>query len=144
MAYTVEANLKTAEIKAQLDDTSVWLYAASEWHRLYRQYVPYREGALYSSVSITGKGNTAQITHTVPYAHYIYEGVVYGPSVPIMQGGAPTGYFSPKTPKNNTGRALTYSTLYSGKATKHWDVAAQATQLPLLVQSVENYIKAKL
>lgn len=141
---SVEVKLRTRELLEKLESPELWRYAASEWHKLYRQYVPYKEGALYANVNITADRNTAQIEHTVPYAHYMYEGVVYGPNVPIMHGGAVTGYFSPKEPKNNTGRALTYSTVYSGKATKHWDVAAMPTQLPLLEQSIESYIKAKL
>lgn len=141
---SVEVNLRTRELLEKLESPELWRYAASEWHRLYRQYVPYQEGALYSNIIITADRGKAQIEHTVPYAHYIYEGKVYGPSIPIMQGGAPTGYFSPKTPKHSTGKALTYSTVYSGKATKHWDVAAIPTQLPLLEQSIENYIKVKL
>lgn len=144
MAIRVEANLRTKDLVAQLNDSALWLYAAQEWHRLYRQYVPYREGMLYNSVVYSAENGQATITHTVPYAHYIYEGVVYGPSVPIMQGGTVTGYFSPKTPKTSTGRALTYSTLYSGKATKHWDQAAKATKLPLLEKAIDGYIKAKL
>lgn len=140
----VETNLRTRELLSRLESPEVWQYAASEWHRLYRQYVPFREGLLYSTVNITAEKNSAQIEHTVPYAHYMYEGVVYGPSVPIMQGGVPTGFFSPQIPKRNTGRELAYSTLYSGKATRHWDEAAMPTQLPLLEQSVADYIAAKL
>ena len=140
----VEIKLKTKELAAKLDDAGTWTYAASEWHRLYRQYVPYAEGMLYNTIRITGSKGHAEITHTVPYAHYMYEGVIYGPSVPIMQGGVPTGYFTPVDIKHNTGRPITYSKLYSGKATRHWDEAAMATQLPLLEESVGKFIKAKL
>ena len=144
MAAKVEVNLKTKELAAKINNPATWKYAASEWHRLYRQYVPYAEGMLYNSIKINADKNGATITHTVPYAHYMYEGVVYGPSVPIMQGGVPTGYFTPVDIKHNTGRALTYSKLYSGKATRHWDEAAMATQLPLLEESVGKFIKSKL
>ena len=140
----VEAHLKTAQLLGRINAPEVWTYAASEWHKLYRQYVPYRNGALYSSVSITAQKGTATITHTAPYANYLYNGVVYGPSVPIKQNGVITSWFSPKAPKHSTGRAMTYSTLFSGKATKHWDEAAKATQLPLLNASVEAYLKNNL
>lgn len=144
MAVRIEANLRTKELVSGLNDPALWLYAAQEWHRLYRPYVPYREGFLYNSV-VYGSGNgQATITHYMPYAHYMYEGVVYASSVPIVQGSAVTGYTSPRVPKYNTGRALTYSTLYSGMATKHWDQAAKATKLPLLEKAIDGYIKAKL
>ena len=140
----VEIKLNTKVLAARLENAATWIYAAEEWHRLYRQYVPYAEGMLYNSVKINASKKGATITHTVPYAHYLYEGVVYSPSVPIMHGGVVTGYFTPVDKKNNTGRALTYSKLYSGKATRHWDEAAKPTQMPLLEQAVGNYIKAKL
>lgn len=140
----VEIKLNTKVLAAKLENAATWIYAAEEWHRLYRQYVPYKEGMLYNSIKINASKKGATITHTVPYAHYLYEGVVYGPSVPIMHGGVPTGYFSPVSPKNNTGRSLTYSKLYSGKATRHWDEAAKPTQMPLLEESIAKYIEAKL
>lgn len=136
----VEVKLNTRVLGAKLESAETWTYAAEEWHRLYRDYVPYREGALYGNIKIVAKKNAATIVHTVPYAHYLYEGVVYA----ITHGGVPTGYFLPKTPKNNTGRALTYSTLYAGKATRHWDEAAKPTRMPLLLRSLEAHIKAKL
>ena len=144
MAVTIKANLKTRELAGKMNDPAVWLYAANEWHRLYRQYVPYKEGMLYNSVTYNCEQGKATVTHTVPYAHYLYEGVVYEPSVPIMQGATVTGYFTPVDKKTSSGRSLTYSTLYSGKATKHWDEAAKATQMPLLEKSVKAYIEGRL
>lgn len=112
-----------------------WTYAASEWHRLYRPYVPFREGALYNTVNITGGGGEGMIEHTVPYAHYLYEGEVFGPNIPIMQGGVPVGYFSPVVPKHPTGKLMHYS----GMGSRHWDEAAKPTQLPMLVQSLQAF-----
>ena len=113
-----------------------WTFAGSEWHRLYRPFCPFREGALYNQVNITGGGGNAVIEHTVPYAHYLYEGVVYGPNVPIMQGGEMVGYFSPEAPKHPTGKMLHYS----GMGSRHWDEAARPTQLPRLIQSVQGFV----
>ena len=120
----------------RVEDEKFWTYAASEWHRLYRAYCPFREGALYNIVNISGGGGEGMIEHTVPYAHYLYEGEVYGPNVPIMQGGALVGYFSPVAPKHPTGKMLHYS----GMGSRHWDEAARPTQLPLLVQSLQAFV----
>lgn len=113
-----------------------WTFAATEWHRLYRPYVPFREGALYGQVNISGGDSVGTIEHTVPYAHYAYEGLVYGPNVPISQGGAIVGYFSPVAPKHPTGRMLQFS----GMGSRHWDEAAKPTQLPALVRSLQAFV----
>lgn len=55
---------------SKVRSNAFWTFAATEWHRLYSPYVPYREGMLYNTVRITPK----QIEHVVPYARYIYEG----------------------------------------------------------------------
>ena len=120
----------------RVEGEKFWTYAGSEWHRLYRPYVPFKEGALYNTVNITGGGNNAIIEHTVPYAHYAYEGEVYGPNVPIMQGGAIAGFYSPIKPKHPTGKMLHFS----GMGSRHWDEAARPTQFPMLVQSLQAFV----
>lgn len=130
-----EVNIDIQGHMNRVQSEKFWTYAASEWHRLYRPYVPFKEGALYGTVSITGGGGAGQIEHTVPYAHYAYEGEVYGPNVPIMQGGVAVGYYSPVAPKHPTGRMMHFS----GMGTRHWDEAARPTQLPLLIQSLQAF-----
>lgn len=120
----------------KVQGSKFWTYAASEWHRLYRPYVPYKEGMLYNTVKISGGGGDGEIEHTVPYAHYAYEGLVYGPNVPIVQGGAVVGYYSPTAPKHPTGAMMHYS----GMGSRHWDQAARPTQLPLLVRSLQAFV----
>ena len=136
MEFVVES--VNIDIQGHMDrvrSEKFWTYAASEWHRLYRPYVPFREGALYNTVNITGGGGEGMIEHTVPYAHYLYEGEVFGPNIPIMQGGVPVGYFSPVVPKHPTGKLMHYS----GMGSRHWDEAAKPTQLPMLVQSLQAF-----
>lgn len=52
------------------NDPAFWIYAATEWHRLYEPYVPMQSGLLKDTVSIRPK----EIEHTVPYARYQYYG----------------------------------------------------------------------
>lgn len=113
-----------------------WTYAAVEWHRLYRMYVPFREGILYGTVNITGGNGEGTVEHTAPYAHYAYEGVVYGPNVPITQGGQTVGFFFPAAPKHPTGAMMHYT----GTGSRHWDEAAKPTQLPLLIRSMQGFV----
>lgn len=131
-----EVNINVPGHMDRVRSEKLWTFAASEWHRLYRPYCPFREGALYNTVNITGGGGEGMIEHTVPYAHYLYEGECYGPNVPISQGGAIVGYYSPVKPKHPTGAMLHYS----GMGSRHWDEAARPTCLPLLQQSVQAFV----
>lgn len=130
-----EMNINADAHIAKIRDPTFWMYAATEWHRLYREYVPFSEGALYNSVSIQGGDGNGTIEHTAPYAHYMYEGLVMGPNVPIVQGGAVVGFFSPEKPKHYTGGVLHFT----GMASRHWDEAAAPAKMPLLIQSIQGF-----
>ena len=131
-----EININIQGHLSKVEGDKFWTFAGSEWHRLYRPYVPFREGALYNTVNITPGHLNAVIEHTAPYAHYQYEGLVYGPNAPITQGGAVVGYYSPKVPKHPNGKMLRYS----GMGTRHWDEAARPAMFPLLIQSLQAFV----
>lgn len=119
------------------ESRKLWLYAATEWHRLYKDWVPMNTGILYMNTSIRPK----EIEHLAPYAHYMYEGRVYGPSIPISESGVITGFFSPRNrPKSPTMRKLKYSRQQHPKASAKWDQAAKPTQLPKLVRSMQGFV----
>lgn len=118
-----------------------WTFAATEWHRLYEPYVPYHEGILANTVTIIGGRGNGEIHHTAPYARYQYHGKAYGPSYPIMQNGVIVGYRSPKgLPKHPTGKSLQYKRDQHPLASAFWDKAAQPTQLPKLIRTMQRYI----
>lgn len=121
------------------NDPVFWKYAAVQWHRLFKDYVPMNQGELYNQVSIRPK----EIEHTVPYAHYQYEGKAYGPNYPIMEGGRTVGFFSqPNRAKKPTGKSLQYSKQFHPKASAKWDQAAAPTQLPKLARELQAYINS--
>lgn len=137
MEFVVESvDINIRGHMSRVQGEKFWTYAASEWHRLYRSYVPFKEGILYNTVNITGGNGNGIIEHTVPYAHYAYEGLVYGPNVPIVQGGQVVGFFSPTAPKHPTGKMLHYS----GMGSRHWDEAAKPTMFPLLINSLQGFV----
>ena len=118
-------------------DREFWIFAATEWHRLYKDYVPMKNGPLYQQITVRPK----EIEHTAPYAHYQYEGKVYGPNFPIVEGSRAVGFFSqPNRRKHPTGKSLQYSKQYHAKASEKWDQAAAPTQLPKLASSLQAYI----
>lgn len=88
------------------DDKTFWKFAATEWHRLYEDYVPYRSGQLYKNVRI----EPGKITHVVPYAH-----------------------------RNYVGR-FNFRQNQHPRASRMWDKAAEPTQKPKLIASLQAYI----
>lgn len=85
--------------------------------------IPFQQGALRNSVNYPQGIYGGEIEYNTPYAHYQYEGIVYGPNIPIRDaGGNITGWYSPPS-KNPTGRPLTYHTAGTGD---HWFEKAKA------------------
>lgn len=79
--------------------------------------IPFQQGALRNSVNYPQGIYGGEIEYNTPYAHYQYEGIVYGPNIPIRDAeGNITGWYSPPK-KNPTGRPLTYHTAGTGD---HW------------------------
>ena len=79
--------------------------------------IPFHQGALRNSVNYPQGIYGGEIEYNTPYAHYMYEGIVYGPNIPIRDAeGNITGWYSPPK-KNPTGRQLQYHTAGTGD---HW------------------------
>lgn len=76
----------------------------------------------------SGKATEKLVTwgEGLPYAHYVYEGVIYGPNIPITKYNYMAGksevvaWFSPKGKgtKYPTDRMMDY---YEWKPARHWD-----------------------
>ncbi len=72
--------------------------------------IPFKQGALRNSVNYPQGIYGGEIGYNTPYAHYQYDGIVYGPNYPIRDAqGNITGWYSPPK-KYPTGRQLTYHT----------------------------------
>ena len=117
-------------------------FLASEAERLMDPYVPADSLMLAQNIRISADDEKGSITYQSPYAHYQYEGEVYGPNYPIMDGGEVTGWYSPpfKTP---TGQKLQYSTFRHPLATSHWDRAMLAARKQDLLRSYEKYLRGR-
>lgn len=105
-------------------------------YRYMDKYVPLETGDLRSNVSLT----TNSITYKSPYAHYMYEGKVMGPNIPLTQKGVPEpiGWFSPKNkPKSYTGADITYHTAGTGH---HWDERMKSADMNQVIKEVQNYL----
>ena len=110
-------------------------------HQVYadmsEKYVPYDTGALTHSVRVTP--NYVQWGKGIPYAHYMYEGIVYGPNIPIFSNGQIIGYWSipgrPKSPSWTTvhgewsQKRFVYNKSVHPLAQSHWDLAVYRNEM---------------
>ncbi len=89
--------------------------------RLMKPYTPFKSGFLEKSAvfgTVIGSGEIRQIA---PYARYLYYGEVYGPNIPIFEGGHLVGFFSPPgQAKYPTGVDIKYDTTHHPLAGKMW------------------------
>lgn len=113
ISVSVESHIDIPAVMSSIRDKRFWTFAASEWHRLYSSYVPMDTGTLKNTVDIRSTENYGDITHTVPYAHYQYE-----------------GHFNFRKDRNP-------------KASRQWDKAAIPTEEPKLIRSLQRYIDTR-
>ena len=93
----------------------------SECMRLMVPYTPRRNGMLEESVKLGTVIGSGELRYLSPYARYLYYGEVYGPNIPIFEGGQLVGFFSPKGQKKHpTGRQMNYDTSRHPQAGKLW------------------------
>lgn len=104
-------------------------------------YVPARTGMLSTNTRVTPQ----YVEYISPYAHYMYEGVVYGPNIPIMENGVIVGWFSqPGVSKQPTGRQINYSHEMHDRATHHWEQAMIAERGTEFLADVTKIIQDKI
>lgn len=108
------------------------LVLAGEVARQCDPYVPMQSGTLKNSVQIAPDGS--EIVYNQPYAHYQYEGKVYGPNIPTKDGG----FFSPVAPKHETGAELDYHGAPMRGA--HWDKRMMADHADEVVDAVARRV----
>lgn len=103
------------------------------------KYVPMKDGDLPSKVN-EGKN---YVHYLSPYAHYMYEGRVMGPNVPIKRDGIIVGWFSPIKPKYYTGEDIIYSTTKHPLASSHWDKKMWSAEKEQVIREVQNYMRSR-
>lgn len=118
------------------------LYLANTCRRFMDPYVPAKNMMLAQNVRVYADDDTGYIEYNSPYAHYMYEGEVYGPSYPIVKGGVAVGFWSPpyKTP---TGRSIHYNKFRHPLATSHWDRAMMTARARDVARSYEAYLLSR-
>lgn len=67
------------------------------------------------------KVSTDEIIYPGPYAHYLWEGRVMGPNIPVFDKNGNIVRWWSKAPKYYTGKDIVFSTEVHPLATSHWD-----------------------
>lgn len=99
--------------------------------------IPFQQGALRNSVNYPEGIYGGEIEWNTPYAHLMYEGIIYGPNIPITDSaGNITGYYSPPK-KYPTGRPIQYHT---PGTTDHWFERAKEKNLQSWVDLVKKTV----
>ena len=123
------------------------LFLAQEWRKLCDPFVPSSPSATLRQIVEVEPG---LITYKMPYAHYMYNGIIYGPNFPIDADGNFVFPYDPskvvgwKSPKHKypTGRRFNYSKDPNAQATDHWsDAAEKAGQKDKLIEAANKYLR---
>lgn len=94
------------------------------------KYVPYENGDLRTNI----EEGPNYIRYNSPYAHYIYEGILY---VDPETGSAWARKDATKVP---TGKSLTYHTAGTGD---HWDKRMWSVERDQVIGEVRTYINGR-
>lgn len=135
----VDVTLNMPRILNKVENDAFGKYLANEWWKLMAPYTPRREGNLLETVEI----RPFAIKYKSPYAHYMYNGVVYVDPITKVAGFmTDEGWKSRKNvEKIPSNRSINYTKGRSPYATDHWDLAAeQAGQKDKLIRSANNYL----
>ncbi len=105
-------------------------------------YVPLADGGLaYKTRTI----ETNRIIYNAPYAHYMYEGKVMGPNIPIKEDGIIVGWFSPPgQAKHYTGKNIDYSKSIARGHTQagpYWDKRMWSAEKLDIIKEVQEFMK---
>lgn len=117
------------------------LFLANEAKRFMDPYVPYDSSFLSSQTETYVENDIGIVEYVSPYAHYQWEGEIYGPNYPIFENGVVVRWYSPphKTP---TGREIEHNKFKHPLATSHWDKAMMTTRKGDLTKAYQNYLRS--
>lgn len=131
------------KLKKLSNDKQTMLAINNTFARRMDKYIPFDQGNLKDNLTITEK----YVQYNVPYAHYMYEGIVYGPNIPITENGIVVGFYSikgstkkPKVPK----QMMEYNPSKHPLATRHWDKAMLKHERKDFYAEVKNIIEERL
>lgn len=130
--YTIETKLGIKE------GGPLHKYFTNTCEKHMNKYVPATPDENLASSAIV---LTDMIYYPGPYAHYMYEGRVMGPNIPIKdKNGNIVRWFSRK-PKYYTGADIEYKTGTHPLATSHWAEKMWTAEREDIEKELEDYVR---
>lgn len=124
-----------------LDSKATRIEVGNLLYKMMEPYTPFETGTLMNTVDI----DEHRIRYLQPYAHYMYEGIVYGPNIPIIQDGIVVGFFSiPGKKKSPTGKMINYSKEHHPLATRHWDEAMMEAKSDVVYEKIADIVARRI
>lgn len=103
MSFTADMSGAVLKVRKICTNKQVGEFAASEAERLMKPRVPYLEGSLVSSATV----KPFEVTYTMPYAHYQWNGISkYGMKLRYSKPSA-TSHWEEKVNKSSLASAIT-------------------------------------
>lgn len=81
-----------------------------------------------------------EIHYDMPYAHYMYEGRVMGPNIPVFDDEGNIVKWWSKAPKYYTGEDIVYNKDKHPLATSHWDQVMWTAKKDEIEKKVAEYV----
>ena len=134
MKFEVNCNINIPENLAKVEDDKFWLFGANEYHRLMVPYIPYITGTTAETVQISSEPMCGIIEFLAPQAHYLWEAKL------MVDPNTGSSWAKKDVRKVYTNIQLDLSHNNHPKATDHWNEAANETQLPKLIDAMQDNI----
>lgn len=127
---SVTSNIDIPKHLAKVNGDEFWKFGATEWWKLITPYTPMETGTLFESTTIRPK----EIEYNAPYAHYLYHGEL------MVDPETGSSYAKKDAKKVYAGTELQFDKSKHPLASKEWDKAAEPTQKPKLIDSMQKYV----
>ena len=134
MKISIKSNINVSKHLRKVRAPSFWKYAANEWWKLITPFTPMETGTMSEQVTIKGEEGSGLIEYNAPQAHYLYKGEL------MVDPDTGSSYAKKGAKKVYTGTALVISKERHPLASKEWDKAAEPTQKPKLIDSMQKYV----
>lgn len=139
MSVQINSPKEVAERLGLDENGSVLAFATSRVAHYMDDFVPFKSGNLKNNKWVF----TNMITYHSVYAHYMFEGKVAGPNVPIKNStGAIVGWFSPIKPKHYTGEDIKYHPEGTQRGA-YWHEKMKSAYMDTIIKEVQDYMKLR-
>lgn len=139
---TIDFNAEAAKRRLHLEPGGAVQKAIDKAVMDYAQpFIPFDSGALAKSCYRATVPGSGVVEWPGPYAHYMWEGEVYGPNIPVFDddSGVPTGWFSPPGKKKHpTGRKLEYTHDKNALAGPRWIEPMKAAYMDEILNEAQK------